>query len=143
MKIVIASDHAGVAMKEAIVHHLRGSGREVEDLGPASEDRVDYPDFAAKVAALVSSGEAERGLLVCGSGIGMAIAANKVAGCRAVVVHGPWEAEMCRRHNDANIACFGQRSMGVAVVLSSLDVFLRTEFDGGHHTQRVAKIERR
>jgi ribose 5-phosphate isomerase B len=142
MKVVIASDHAGVAMKEAIILHLKESGTKVEDLGPVTEERVDYPDFAGKVAALVSSGEFTRGVLVCGSGVGMAIAANKYPGCRAVVIHHPWEAEMSRRHNNANIACFGQRSMGVAVVLSSLDVFMRTEFDGGHHEARVAKIEK-
>jgi ribose 5-phosphate isomerase B len=141
MNILIASDHAGLELKEAIVRHLKEAGQTIEDLGPFNADRVSYPDFARKVAERVSRGDVQRGILVCGSGVGMAIAANRLPGVRAVVVHHPWEAEMCRRHNNANVACFGQRSMGVDVVLASLDKFLSTEFDGGRHTDRVANIE--
>jgi ribose 5-phosphate isomerase B len=140
MIIAIGSDHAGFKLKQAVVEHLRRGGHQVNDLGPADEQRVDYPDFGERVARAVAQGEAERGVLCCGSGLGMAMTANKVAGIRAAVLHHNWEAEMSRRHNNANVACFGGRSMGEEVVFAALDVFLRTEFDGGRHDGRVAKI---
>lgn len=142
MKVAVASDHAGFRLKQAVVAHLQNLGHDVADLGPLDEQRVDYPDFAQSVAKMVASGEAQRGVLVCGSGIGMAISANKTPGVRATTVHNGWEAEMSRRHNNANVACFGQRSMGEDVVLDAVGIFLRSEFDGGRHQDRVAKINR-
>lgn len=140
MKIAIGSDHAGYAMKEELVEFLKKHGHQVDDVGPFDDQRVDYPDFAKRVADNVVKGLAQKGVLVCGSGIGMAMSANKVPGCRAITVHNSWEAEFCRRHNNANVACFGGRSMGIEVVKDSLEVFLKTEFDGGRHADRVAKI---
>lgn len=140
MKIAIASDHAALELKAAITKALRADGHEVDDLGPADASRVDYPDFARKVAAQVAGGHAQFGVLVCGSGIGMAISANKVRGIRAAVIHDAWEAEMSRRHNNANVACFGQRSMGEDRVIHALRVFVATGFEGGRHAERVAKI---
>jgi ribose 5-phosphate isomerase B len=140
MNISIASDHAGFAMKQSLARWLAEQGHAVNDCGPADDKRVDYPDFAAKAGELVRQGKTERAVLVCGSGIGMAMSANKIPGCRAAVLHSEWEAEMSRRHNDANVACFGARSMGPDLVQSCLKVFLATGFDGGRHAERVAKI---
>lgn len=140
MNVVIASDHAGFAMKETLRQWLAEQGHKVQDAGPASDARVDYPDFAAKACEVLQGDQAERAVLVCGSGIGMAMSANKVRGCRAVVPHNEWEAEMSRRHNDANVACFGARSIGIEVAQNCLKVFLATGFDGGRHAERVAKI---
>lgn len=142
MKIAVAADHAAVEMKDELVHFLKELGHKVDDLGPFSKDRVDYPDFAARACDLLVKDEVDRVVLVCGSGIGMAMSANKIPGCRAAVVHDPWEAEMCRRHNNANVACFGSRSMGIEMVTASLKVFLESGFDGGRHTGRVAKMSR-
>ena len=142
MKLVIAADHAAVEMKDELVKFLKELGHHVDDLGPFSKDRVDYPDFAARACERIAQDECDRVVLVCGSGIGMAMSANKVPGCRAVVIHNSWEAEMSRRHNNANVACFGARSMGIEVVTSSLKVFLETEFEGGRHTGRVAKMSK-
>lgn len=140
MNISIASDHAGFAMKQSLAHWLAEQGHQVVDCGPADDKRVDYPDFAVKACELLRDGRAERVVLVCGSGIGMAMSANRVAGCRAAVLHSEWEGEMSRRHNDANVACFGARSMGPDLVQSCLKTFLATAFDGGRHAERVAKI---
>jgi ribose 5-phosphate isomerase B len=142
MKIAIASDHAGYDMKSELVRLLKEEGHSVDDLGPADANRVDYPDFAARLAGSIAKGINQRGVLVCGSGIGMAMSANKVPGGRAVVAHNSWEAEMSRRHNNANIICFGARSMGIEVVAHSLKVFLATEFEGGRHADRVSKMSR-
>lgn len=142
MKIAIASDHAGYAMKTELAALLKEKGHQVDDLGPHDDQRVDYPDFAKKVAENVVKGLSRKGVLVCGSGIGMAMSANKVPGCRAITIHNSWEAEFCRRHNNANVACFGGRSMGIEVVKGSLEIFLKTGFDGGRHADRVAKISK-
>jgi ribose 5-phosphate isomerase B len=142
MNIAIGSDHAGFKLKQVVIEHLRKHGHHVHDCGPTDEGRVDYPDYAERVARMVADGEVARGVLICGSGMGMCMAANKVPGVRAAVLHGGWEAEMARRHNNANVACFGGRSMGEEIVLLSLDIFLRTEFDGGRHADRVEKITR-
>ncbi len=140
MNIVIASDHAGFEMKEALRHWLKEKGFHVEDAGPLDTQRVDYPDFAARACDVLRKGLAHRAVLVCGSGIGMAMSANKVSGCRAAVIHNEWEGEMARKHNDANVACFGARSMGPDVVQASLVRFLATEFEGGRHADRVGKM---
>jgi len=140
MNIAIASDHAGFAMKQNLARWLAEQGHKVTDCGPADDRRVDYPDFALRACAVLRDGGVERAVLVCGSGIGMAMSANKLGGCRAAVLHSEWEAEMSRRHNDANVACFGARSMGPDIVQSCLKTFLATGFDGGRHADRVAKI---
>ncbi len=140
MNVSIASDHAGFEEKELLVNYLRELGHEVIDRGPADDGRVDYPDFAALVAADVASGEAERGVLVCGTGIGMAIAANKVDGIRAANVTTPEFAQLAREHNDANIVTVSGRFVSDEVNRAIVSTFLQTEFAGGRHAGRVQKI---
>jgi ribose 5-phosphate isomerase B len=140
--IVIASDHAGVTLKAELVETIREVGREVRDLGPADAQSVDYPDFAHRVAEAVSSGEAEMGILVCGTGIGMSLSANRHPGIRAALCHDAFTAEMARRHNDANILCMGARVIGGGVAAQMTKIFLATNFEGGRHQRRVDRIER-
>ncbi len=142
MKLVIGADHAGVAVKEELKKLLRGLGHDVADVGTAGAEPVDYPDFAERVARAVAAGEAERGILVCGTGNGMAIAANKVPGVRAAVVTDVSSAELSRRHNDANVYCAGARLTAPETISTSLKVWLETPFDGGRHARRVEKIRR-
>lgn len=138
--VLLASDHAGVRLKAALVAHLAARGIAHEDLGPETTDRVDYPDFARRVAERVSQ-EAERvGVLVCGTGIGMSMAANKVSGIRAALCSTEFEARSTRAHNDANVLCLGERVVGEGVAASILDAFLETAFEGGRHTARVEKL---
>jgi ribose 5-phosphate isomerase B len=139
--IVIASDHAGVELKARLVAAARAAGHEVADLGPADTGSVDYPDFAHRVAAAVAAGEAERGVLICGTGIGMSMTANRHPGVRAALCHDAFTAEMARRHNDANVLCLGARVTGAGVAEQVLTVFLTTGFEGGRHQRRVARIE--
>lgn len=146
MKISIASDHAGFALKQRIAEYLRQSGHQVEDFGTTSEESVDYPDFAEPAAREVARGEADRGVLVCGSGVGVAIVANKVDGVRAAHAHDPDEAEMSRRHNDANVVTLGERTTDPETALAIVGRFLETDFEGGRHERRVNKfadVERR
>jgi ribose 5-phosphate isomerase B len=140
MKIAIGADHAGFAVKEEIRTVLKALGHAVLDLGTTGEASVDYPDFAEKVARAVVSGEAERGVLICGTGIGMSIAANKVPGIRAAVVSDEKTAALSRQHNDANVFCAGARVTPVVKIAESLKVFLQTPFEGGRHQNRVNKI---
>ena len=140
MKVSIAADHAGFEEKQLLVEYLRELGHEVLDRGPANDDRVDYPDFAALVAADVASGEAERGVLVCGTGIGMAIAANKVDGIRAANVTTPEFAQLAREHNDANVVTVSGRFVTDEVNRAIVKAFLETDFGGGRHAGRVEKI---
>jgi ribose 5-phosphate isomerase B len=140
MIIALGSDHAGLPLKQALLAALEAGGHQVLDAGTHGPESVDYPDFAQAVAAKVASGEARFGVLVCGSGIGMAIAANRHPAIRAAVVHSATEARLTRAHNDANIACFGARTMGVEVALDSLAAFLATSFEGGRHERRIAKM---
>lgn len=140
MKIAIGSDHAGFEAKEKVREHLAKAGHEVADLGTKSLDSVDYPDYARAVAEAVAGGRAERGVLICGTGIGMSITANKVRGVRAAVVHDEFTAEVARRHNDANVLCTGARVLPAERIVSVTDVFLRSPFDGGRHERRVQKI---
>jgi RpiB/LacA/LacB family sugar-phosphate isomerase len=140
--IVIASDHAGVDLKEQIVALVREAGHEIRDLGPADTSSVDYPDFAHQVARALVAGEAERGILVCGTGIGMSLTANRYPRIRAALCHDAFTAEMARRHNDANVLCIGARSTGPGVVEQVVQIFLDTDFEGGRHQRRVEKIER-
>ncbi len=137
----MASDHAGYEIKESVGLLCADLGHAVDDLGPTSADRVDYPDYAEKVARLVARGEADRGILICGSGIGMSIAANRVAGVRAVVAMVGLQARLAREHNDANVLCLGARLSGPSLVEEMVRVFLETEFQGGRHAGRVAKLD--
>lgn len=141
MKIAIASDHAAVEEREAVAAALRDAGHDVTDLGCGAGQSVDYPDYAAKVGRAVVAGDAERGVVLCGSGIGVCMAANKIAGVRAATITDEWMAEMSRRHNDANVACFGARRTAVAAIVAMTTVFLASPFDEGRHTGRVAKID--
>jgi len=140
MIIALGSDHAGLPLKRALLAALEAGGHTLLDAGTHDEASVDYPDFAHDVAAKVTSGEAVFGVLVCGSGVGMAIAANRHPEIRAVVLHNTTEARLTRAHNNANIACFGARTTGVEVALDALAAFLDTPFDGGRHERRLAKI---
>ncbi len=141
MRIAIASDHAGFALKAALAADLLSQGRSVLDLGPDSaEVPVDYPDYGRRCAELVASGGAERGVLVCGSGIGMSIAANRVPGARCALVHDHLSARLAREHNDANIIAFGGRLIGLETARDALATFLATGFAGGRHAARVAKL---
>jgi len=140
MRIAIASDHAGLAMKTELVAALNELQHEVEDLGTRDGASVDYPDYAAKVAEAVTSKRVQLGVLICGTGIGMSISANKVHGIRAALCHTEFEARMSRLHNDANVLCLGQRVTGLGVARGILEAFLAASFEGGRHAQRVAKM---
>lgn len=140
MTIALGSDHGGFQLKEAIKKHLTEKNIEFKDFGAFSEESVDYPDFAKKVAEAVVSGNAEKGILVCGTGIGISIAANKVPGVRAALCSETFSAKMSREHNDANILCLGERVVGKGLALEIVDVWLETEFAGGRHEGRVKKI---
>jgi ribose 5-phosphate isomerase B len=141
MRYYIATDHAGYAVKEFTKEYIESLGHEVIDLGPDSDARVDYPDFAKKCAEAVIANAGSHGILICGTGIGISIAANKIAGIRAALCHDAFTAEATRAHNDANILCFGERVVGKGVIQSMLDAFCNTQFEGGRHTSRVEKIE--
>src|SRR5262245_47492882 len=142
MKIAIGSDHRGREVKRRVVTLLPQLGHEVLDLGPDGTDSVDYPDFAFQVAEAVSSGRVERGILICGTGIGMCIAANKVKGVRAAPCHDSITAEMSRRHNDANVLCLSADLLGDELIDRMVRIWLETEFEGGRHARRVEKISR-
>ena len=141
MKFFIATDHAGVAIKHDVILMLKDKGHEIIDLGPFSDERVDYPDFAHLVSREVLTHEGTQGILICGSGIGMSLAANRHTGIRAALCHDAYTAQMARAHNDANILCFGQHIVGLGVIESMLDAWCKTPFEGGRHGCRVAKIE--
>ncbi len=137
MKIVIGSDHAGYNLKNKVIAHLKENGYEPMDVGTYSSDSCHYPDYAAKVAEAVSSGEYERGILVCGTGIGMSMAANKHKGIRAACCSDTFSARLTRMHNDANVLCFGERVVGEGLACDMVDLFITTEFEGGKHALRV------
>ena len=141
MRVFIASDHAGVDLKERVLELIREAGHDVRDLGPTDSSSVDYPDFGHKVAAAVVAGEAKAGILICGTGIGMSMTANRHPGVRAALCHDAFTAEMARRHNDANVLCIGARVIGVGVAEQMVGVFLNTSFEGGRHQRRVDLIE--
>ena len=140
MRIAIGCDHGGLDHKNAIVEHLKNRGFEVKDSGIYENHSVDYPDIAVKVCADVTSGECERGILVCGTGIGMSLAANKVKGIRAAAVSEHFSAKYTRLHNNSNILCLGGRVIGVGTALELVDLFVDTEFEGGRHAARVGKV---
>ena len=140
MDLVLASDHAGLPLKTALRAALEAEGHAVLDLGTHGPESVDYPDYAHSVCESVAAGKAQFGILVCGTGIGMAIAANRHPGIRAAVLHDSTEARLTRAHNDANIACFGARTIGAETALDALRAFLATPFEGGRHQRRVDKL---
>ena len=140
MKIAIGCDHGGLEHKDAIVAHLKERGFEVKDSGIYENHSVDYPDIAVKVCADITSGECERGILVCGTGIGMSLAANKVKGIRAAAVSEHFSAKYTRLHNDSNVLCLGGRVIGVGTALELVDLFVDTEFEGGRHENRGNKV---
>ena len=142
MKIMIGCDHAGWELKEIIVPHLQALDHEVEDIGAYGTDSVDYPYYAARVGRAVVKGEADRGILVCGSGLGMCMVANRIAGVRAVPVTEPFAAKMSRRHNDSNVLCLGGRFLGRDLTIEIVNVWLNEAFEGGRHQRRVELIER-
>ena len=142
MKIAIGSDHRGFEVKRRIVALLGQLGHEVLDVGPEGKDSVDYPDFAFRVAQAVGTGQAQRGVLICGTGIGMCIAANKVPGVRAAPCHDSITAEMSRRHNDANVLCLSADLLGEELIDRMVKIWLETDFEGGRHARRVEKIVR-
>ena len=141
MRLVCGSDHAGLRLKEELKKHLEEKGITVHDVGTHSNESCDYPDFAVQVARAVANREADFGLLVCGTGIGMAITANKVAGVRAASVSDTFSAHASREHNDANVLCVGERVVGIGLAKDILDAFLGAQFQGGRHAGRVAKID--
>lgn len=138
--VAIGSDHAGFQLKELLRAHLESKGVEVNDLGTHSEESVDYPDYGAAVARAVVGGDADYGVCVCGTGIGIGIAANKVRGARAAVVHDATSARMARQHNDANVVCVGARLTGPQAATDAIDAFLSSEFEGGRHQRRIDEI---
>ncbi len=140
MRIAIGCDHAGYTLKPAIVRYLTSKNIEVLDQGTHSTDSVDYPDFAQKVAIAVLNGSADYGILICGTGLGMAISANKISGIRAVTVTEPFSAEMARAHNDANVLTMGSRVIGSDIAIRITEVFISTRFEGGRHSKRIDKI---
>ena len=140
MRIAIASDHAALALKAALIEHLRGSGHEVADLGPYDDASVDYPDYGYKLADAIAAGDAERGVALCGSGIGISIAANRNPVVRAALVSEPLSAKLAREHNDANVIAMGARLTGIDMAKACVDAFLSTDFAGGRHAARVNKL---
>jgi ribose 5-phosphate isomerase B len=139
-KLIAGSDHAGLALRAEAVRVATAAAFEVEDLGPFSGESVDYPDYARRVAEAVAAGRARFGILVCGTGIGMSIAANKVKGIRAAHCTTEFEARMARAHNDANVLCIGERVVGPGLAAAIVQSFLETPFEGGRHERRVEKI---
>ena len=141
MKIVAAADHGGFEMKNQIVEDLRKQGFAVEDLGTNSADSVDYPDFAEKATAKVLAGQADLGILVCGTGIGISIAANRHKGIRAAILYDDYVAKVAREHNNANVLCFGGRTMTTEDVLRRIGIFLKAAYEGGRHDRRLYKLD--
>lgn len=140
-RIAVGADHGGFEFKNRLAEYLREAGHAVVDLGTNSADSVDYPDFAHACAEKILSNEADLGVLICKSGVGMSIAANRHRGVRAVLCSEPFSAEMSRRHNNANVLCFGTNVVGEGLALQIVDAFLSAAFEGGRHEKRVAKIE--
>ncbi len=140
MKYFIAADHAGIAIKAYVKELFEKRGHEVVDLGPYTKDRVDYPDFATKVCQNVLKEEGTKGILICGSGIGMSMAANKFDGIRAALCHNEYAAKMAKEHNDANVLCLGERVSGYGVIEGIVEAWDKASFEGGRHEGRVEKI---
>jgi len=141
MKLVLASDHGGYELKEEIKKHLQENGYDFEDIGTHSTESVDYPEYGRAAAEMIAQGKADKGILCCGTGIGISLAANKVKGIRCANVSDTFSAKMSRAHNDANMLSLGGRVVGVGLALEIVDAWLNTEFEGGRHQRRVDKIE--
>lgn len=139
--VAVGADHAGFRLKDSIAQHLRDQGLEVLDLGTSSDESVDYPDYGAAVGRAVARGDADLGVGVCGSGIGICMAADKIPGVRAGTVHDATSARLAREHNDANVICIGQRLVGEPVALDAVDAWLGASFEGGRHARRTAKLD--
>lgn len=140
MRIAIASDHAALALKSALLEYMRSIGHDVADLGPHDEASVDYPDYGHKLARAIADGSAERGVALCGSGIGISIAVNRNPAARAALVSEPLSARLSREHNDANVIAMGARLIGIEMAKACIDAFLSTEFGGDRHQRRVDKL---
>lgn len=140
MKIAVACDHGGLALKQVLLDYLQKNGYEVCDFGTNTADSCDYPDHALPAAEAVARGECERGILICSTGIGISIAANKVRGIRCAHCHDTYSAKYTRLHNDANMLAFGQKIIGEGLMLEIVELFLNTEFEGGRHQNRIDKI---
>ncbi len=140
MRIATGSDHAGLALKQGLREYLESEGHTVTDLGTHTKESCDYPDYAAEVARAVVDGDADFGLLLCGTGVGMCMAANKVAGIRAAVVSDSFSARATRQHNDANVLCMGERVVGQGLAREILAAWLDAEYEGGRHQRRIDKI---
>jgi ribose 5-phosphate isomerase B len=140
MRIAIASDHAAFALKTTLVEHMRAAGHHVNDLGPYDDASVDYPDYGYKLANAIADGEAERGVALCGSGIGISIAVNRNPAARAALVSEPLSAKLAREHNDANVVAMGARLIGIDMAKACVDAFLSTDFGGDRHARRVDKL---
>jgi ribose 5-phosphate isomerase B len=141
MKVAVGSDHRGVEYKRRVMDIIKSQGHDVRDMGAFGPESVDYPDYAQKVADAVLTKECDRGILICGTGIGMCIAANKVKGIRAALCHNRFTAERSRQHNDANILCIGAEVVRDADLPGIIEVWLNTEFEGGRHAKRLEKME--
>lgn len=141
MKLVIGNDHAGVDLKNMIKEHLRKQGHEVINIGTNTLDSVDYPDIAKELSKYILEGKAQYGILICGTGIGISISANKVEGIRAALAHNEFTAKLSRLHNNANVIALGARVIGDELAKACVDTFIGTEFEGGRHAKRVCKIE--
>ena len=140
MRIALAADHAGYVLKDELAAWLRDQGHEVSDLGTNGPESVDYPEYGARLARAVASGDADRGIAVCGSGIGISIAVNREPRCRCARVDDPLSAELARRHNDANVLALGGRLIGVDMAKACVDAFLAVDFEGGRHQRRVDQL---
>jgi ribose 5-phosphate isomerase B len=140
MRIALSADHAGFEMKDALADWLRDAGHEVSDLGTNGPESVDYPDYGARLARAIAAGEAERGIAICGSGIGIAIAVNRNPACRCAQVAEPYSTELARHHNDANCIALGSRLTGIDMAKACVSAFLATAFDGGRHQRRVDQL---
>ena len=141
MKIAVACDHGGLVLKNTLLKYLNSKGYEVKDFGTCTEDSCDYPDYALPAAEAVARGECERGILICSTGIGISIAANRHKGIRAALLYSDEAARLAKLHNNANIAVFGGRTMSVQEMKQRLDIFLNTEFEGGRHIRRLEKLD--
>lgn len=141
VRIAFGADHAGVNLKNRLAQFAEMSGYTVVDLGTHDESRVDYPDYGTAVGRAIASGDADYGVAVCGSGIGICMAANKINGVRAATVHDVTTARLTKEHNNANVICFGERLIGIDTAIDALSAFLDAEFQGGRHSQRVEKLD--
>ena len=140
MKIAVACDHGGFRLKNVLMEDLKKQGDEVVDFGTYNDESCDYPDYSAKAARAVANGECEKGVVVCGTGIGVSITCNKVKGIRCALVHDVFSAKATRAHNDTNMIAMGQRVIGEGLALEILNAWLHTDYEGGRHDQRIAKM---